>query len=224
MRLVGSANLSLVTRTLLQPALLLTSLLALVSACPNSGSTSPDPTTGNSVEPKPDEGEAEGSPTTSEADADSGSIPGPTLPDGAACGSDAECDAEQVCEGIGCGANEGRCVVRDRICTRDLATYCGCDGKEFENSGSCPGNRFAYRGSCSPALGLGESCSSGQQCASGLCMGEGLEGCSTGAMGVCSEAGCTKDLATYCGCNGFEFRGSGSCPNQQFAYRGPCEG
>jgi hypothetical protein len=205
------------------PTLLLSSLLALLCGCPNTGSTPPDPT-GDSTAgpPKPDEGESEGSTTVPEAD--TSAVPGPTLPDGPACNSDAECDAEQVCEGVGCGANEGRCVARDRICTRDLATYCGCDGTEFQNSGSCPGGRYAYRGSCSPALQLGESCTHGQQCASGLCMGEGLEGCGTGATGVCSEAGCTKDLATYCGCNGFEFRGSGSCPNQQFAYRGPCEG
>jgi hypothetical protein len=211
-----------------QPGPLLASLLALIAssvlimACPDSGTTTPDSTTGGTVEPKPDEGESEGASTTV-ADADSGAIPGPILPDGPACSSDAECDAEQVCEGIGCGTSEGRCIARDRICTRDLATYCGCDGKEFQGSGSCPGGRFAYRGPCSPGLALGESCSNGQQCASGLCMGEGLEGCGTGATGVCSEAGCTKDLATYCGCNGFEFRGSGSCPNQQFAYRGPCE-
>lgn len=214
------------TRISLRPALLFASLLALLPACPGSGSTSPDLTAGSSAEDaKPDSGEAEeGGPTSGHADADSGSIPGPTLPAGQACSSDSECDAEQVCEGIGCGANEGRCVARERICTRDLATYCGCDGKEFQSSGSCPGGRFAYRGTCSPALGLGESCTNGQQCTSGLCMGEGLEGCGTGATGVCSEAGCTKDLATFCGCNGFEFRGSGSCPNQQFAYRGPCEG
>ncbi|MFV8752623.1 hypothetical protein ACNOYE_18910 [Nannocystaceae bacterium ST9] len=202
-------------------SLVLLALLALTSACPNSGSTPPDSTAnGTADEPVPveavsDEGAESHEPVT---------IPGPTLPEGQACQSDAECDAEQVCEGVGCGANEGRCTARDRICTRDLATYCGCDGVEFQNSGSCPGGRFAYRGPCKPALGLGEPCTHGQQCSSGLCMGEGLEGCGTGATGVCSEAGCTKDLASYCGCNGFEFSGSGSCPNQQFAYRGPCEG
>ncbi len=196
-----------------------------ISGCPSAGSSQaepPDPTesTAASGEPEP----ADDSAVAGASAEDSGSIPGPTLPAGPACQTDAECDAEQVCEGLGCGANEGRCVARDRMCTRDLATYCGCDGKEFKTSGSCPGARFAHRGPCQPALGLGEACTSGQQCSSGLCAGEGLEGCGTGATGVCSEAGCTKDLASYCGCNGFEFSSSGSCPNQQFAYRGPCEG
>jgi hypothetical protein len=202
--------------------LLFASLLGL-TACPGSSSTPPDSTTGTiKTDPAPPEGESNES-GFAVAPTDSGEIPGPTLPAGDACESDADCDAEQVCEGVGCGAREGRCAARDRMCTRDLATYCGCDGKEFQSSGSCPGGRFVHRGACSSALGLGESCTNGQQCASGLCSGEGLEGCSTRAAGQCSEAGCTKDLATYCGCNGFEFQGSGSCPNQQFAYRGPCE-
>jgi hypothetical protein len=206
-----------------RPALLFVGLLGLLGACPGSGSTPPESTSGGSVEPKPDGGEPAGASTTGEPGSDSSSIPGPTLPAGPVCERDAECDAGQVCEGIGCGPKEGRCVAEDRICTRDLASYCGCDGKEFQSSGSCPGARFSHRGPCSPALELGESCTHGQQCTSGLCMGEGLEGCGSGARGVCSEAGCTKDLAAYCGCNGFEFRASGSCPNQQFAYRGPCE-
>lgn len=190
---------------------------------------SPDSTTPTTQPaPKPNEVESsESGPvqrTTGDSGSSSGAIPGPTLPAGQACQSDTDCSSEQVCEGLGCGPHEGRCAPRERMCTRDLATYCGCDGREFQTSGSCPGARFAHRGSCSPALGLGESCTSGQQCASGLCTGEGLEGCGTRSGGQCSQADCTQDLATYCGCNGFEFRGSGSCPNQQFAYRGPCEG
>lgn len=209
---------------------LLLSIAASValSACTTTTSTTPDPTstgTGSANETATSEATTELVQADTEAreSDDSGRVPGPTLPEGEACESDADCDAEQVCEGIGCGPKQGRCTPRDRMCTRDLATYCGCDGKEFQGSGSCPGGRYAYRGPCQPALELGEACTSGAQCRSGLCAGEGLEGCGGGAQGVCSEAGCTKDLATYCGCNGFEFEGSGSCPNQQFAYRGPCE-
>jgi hypothetical protein len=110
------------------------------------------------------------------------------------------------------------------MCTRDLATYCGCDGKPFQNSGSCPGGRYAYRGECAPALEDGEPCTDSQQCRSGQCVGEGLEGCTPGALGVCGATACTKDLVPYCSCNNIEFRSSGSCPGRQFAYRGPCEG
>lgn len=202
--------------------LVLSALLASLSACPGSASTPPD------AKPGPSDADSDlgSDPTTSSSAAtndDGGSIPGPSLPSGAACETNAECEADQVCEGLGCGSNEGRCAAKERICTRDLATYCGCDGQEFRGSGSCPGDRFAYRGPCEPALELGESCTHGKQCASGSCTGEGLEGCGAGASGVCSEPTCTTDLVTYCGCNGFEFTHSGSCPNQQFAYRGPCE-
>ncbi|MCA9683750.1 MAG: hypothetical protein KC457_16240 [Myxococcales bacterium] len=148
---------------------------------------------------------------------------GPTLPTGPICNADADCSDGQICEGIGCEPGQGRCVDGGRMCTRDLATYCGCDGKDFQSSGSCPGRRFAYSGPCEPKLAVGSPCSDGRQCATGMCLGEGLEGCDRGAMGVCADASCTADLVSYCGCNGFEFQTSGSCPNRQFAYRGPCE-
>jgi hypothetical protein len=199
-------------------------LLALFAlsllGCPTTSSSAPDPTSTG-------EAASEGSTSVAVATTDTrepAEVPGPTLPKGDACERDADCDAEQVCEGMGCGAEQGRCTPRDRMCTRDLATYCGCDGKEFQNSGSCPGARYEYRGPCKPALGLGETCTSGAQCASGLCAGEGLEGCRGGSTGVCSDGSCTADDAVFCGCNGFDFHASSTCPNQQFAYRGPCEG
>lgn len=200
------------------PRALLTLLALSLLGCPTTSSSSPDPTsTGGTA--------SEGATTVAVAPPSERELAeaGPTLPKGDACESDADCDAEQVCEGIGCGTKQGRCTPRDRMCTRDLATYCGCDGKEFQNSGSCPGARYEYRGPCKPALGLGEACTSGAQCASGLCAGEGLEGCSGGATGVCSDGACTDDDSLFCGCNGFDFHESSACPNQQFAYRGPCE-
>lgn len=150
--------------------------------------------------------------------------PGPTLPSGPLCDSNADCSDGQLCEGVGCEPGQGRCVDGDRICTRDLAQYCGCDGQLFEASGSCPGARFAYRGPCEPTREDGEPCTDGRQCRSGQCVGEGLEGCSPGAQGTCGAIDCTADLATYCSCNNTEFQGSGTCPNRQFGYRGPCEG
>ncbi len=151
-------------------------------------------------------------------------LPGPELPVGPRCDSDADCGDAMICEGVGCGSNEGRCVEKERMCTRDLAQYCGCDGRTFQGSGTCPGARFAYRGPCEPKREDGEPCSDGRQCKSDSCVGEGLEGCSRGDEGVCGVASCTTDLSTYCGCNNVEFQASGTCPNRQFAYRGPCEG
>ncbi|MCH9687056.1 MAG: hypothetical protein K0V04_36815, partial [Deltaproteobacteria bacterium] len=45
----------------------------------------------------------------------------------------------------------GQCASNERACTRDYATYCGCDGQEFHGSGSCPGQRYAHRGECNQA-------------------------------------------------------------------------
>jgi hypothetical protein len=63
------------------------------------------------------------------------------------CTVDADC-GDGVCEGEGCDAGAGTCAPRERMCTRDLQTYCGCDGRTFQASGSCPGARFRHRGAC----------------------------------------------------------------------------
>jgi len=200
----------------------LLSLLCLVAACHK-----PSPPNQPPVSEGGDPGHEDADAGADDADAgDEGSdVPGPLLPDGPLCDSHADCGAGMVCEGVGCGPGEGRCAPQDRMCTRDLASYCGCDGELFQSSGTCPGDRYAYRGPCDPALEVGEACTDGRQCKSALCVGEGLEGCSRSDQGVCAEdIACTDDLAPYCNCNNVSFAASGSCPNQQFAYRGACEG
>ena len=68
--------------------------------------------------------------------------------DGAACLAAADCTSG-ICEGQGCGPDApGKCVSAARICTQDMQPYCGCDGKNFFGSGSCPGRRYASRGDC----------------------------------------------------------------------------
>jgi hypothetical protein len=203
----------------LRPTLIsLACSLLVILGCPSTASTPPGPhPVANASAGAPSE------PAEPEPEPDRG-VAGPNLPTGPLCDSNADCSEGQVCEGAGCEPGQGRCVADERMCTRDLATYCGCDGKPFQSSGSCPGGRYAYRGDCAPALEDGEACTDSQQCRSGSCVGEGLEGCSPGAQGVCGSAACTKDLAPYCSCNNTEFRASGSCPGRQFAYRGPCEG
>lgn len=64
------------------------------------------------------------------------------------CTTAADCGEGMVCEGEGCGEMQGVCAPKDRMCTRDLQTYCGCDGAEFQSSGSCPGDRYRNRGAC----------------------------------------------------------------------------
>jgi hypothetical protein len=39
-------------------------------------------------------------------------------------------------------------VPEDRACTADLVEYCGCDGKTFISSSSCPGEPFSVKGKC----------------------------------------------------------------------------
>ena len=73
--------------------------------------------------------------------------PARQLADGSACSNGGEC-ASGTCEGMGCGPGQGRCMPAQRACTRDLRLYCGCDGKEFRASGSCPGQVFLHPGAC----------------------------------------------------------------------------
>ena len=104
----------------------------------DAGGAAPVPSSDDAVAPEPEpEPEAEPEPEPE---------PEPSPSEG--CTDDSDCDGG-ICEGEGCGPGEGTCVPRDRMCTRDLRPYCGCDGQTFRSSGSCPGKRFAHRGECS---------------------------------------------------------------------------
>jgi hypothetical protein len=70
------------------------------------------------------------------------------LADGAACATAAEC-ASGSCEGQGCGPDPtGTCAPASRRCTKDRRAFCGCDGKTFYGSGTCPGQRYQAAGPC----------------------------------------------------------------------------
>lgn len=140
--------------------------------------------------------------------------------EGAPCTLDLDC-ASGVCEGQGCGEGEGRCAAAERMCTRDLVSFCSCDGVTFEASSSCPGQRYASRGACDQPRPDGAACLDASDCASGVC--EGL-GCTDDQPGVCvaRARACTKDLRPYCGCDGATFRTSGSCPGRRYQAKGPC--
>jgi hypothetical protein len=67
-------------------------------------------------------------------------------PEAKPCTTDADCQDGQACVGsLGCD-EIWRCAKV--ACTRDLVTYCGCDGKTFQGSGTCPSRKVARRGPC----------------------------------------------------------------------------
>jgi hypothetical protein len=134
--------------------ILLLLLAFLLAACPGSPPAQtrpPDPvqTPPNTTDP--------GSPQDVKPTQPSTPPPGPETPvqsggekkaDGADCFDGSECSSG-TCEGEGCTADKpGKCMPRARGCTRDLRTYCGCDGKTFRASGSCPLQRFSAREKC----------------------------------------------------------------------------
>jgi hypothetical protein len=191
-------------------------LLAILVLC----ACTVGPTTTDSPKPNsPDPGApADGSPATSPAIVEQSSDAGGAKP----CNTNADC-GDGICEGEGCGDMEGRCAPKTgRMCTRDLRTYCGCDGKTFTGSGSCPGARFASRGECGPTLlPDGSKCLAAAECSSGICEGQG---CGDDEPGTCvaKSRQCTMDLRQYCGCDGKTHQGSGSCPSLRFSKRGKC--
>ena len=65
---------------------------------------------------------------------------------GDACTKPDDCKSG-VCEGEGCTTGP-RCVDANRMCTRDLVFYCGCDGSRFSGSGSCAGRPYKNKGAC----------------------------------------------------------------------------
>jgi hypothetical protein len=151
----------------------------------------------------------------------------PTAP-ARGCQSSADCAGGERCDfAPGCG-QPGTCGPA-RSCTKDLVTYCGCDGKTFEGSGSCPDHAHARRGGCEaadsgattpPLPGSKKACNSDADCSGGeQCQGN--EGC--GAPWTCGPPRrCTRDSVEWCACDGTMFRGSGTCPARPVRKRGKC--
>ncbi|MCB9715816.1 MAG: hypothetical protein H6712_18255 [Myxococcales bacterium] len=191
--------------------------------------------------PRPQDGGTDGPPAD-----DGPSVPGGALdpggpvganegggddgsPPAGGCLSDADCGDGRVCEGLGCTDDQpGTCAPSERMCTRDSQAYCGCDGQTFRASGSCPGRRYAAKAPCegaspspAPSKDDGQPCLRANECKGGVCEGKG---CTDDQPGTCASKTrmCTQDVASYCGCDGQTFTGSGSCPGQRYAKRGEC--
>jgi hypothetical protein len=64
------------------------------------------------------------------------------------------------------------------------------------------------------------TCKSNADCGAGE-MCSGAEGCDAPWTCVPSRP-CTRDMVVYCGCDGQEHRGSGSCPPAPYKHKGPC--
>jgi hypothetical protein len=64
------------------------------------------------------------------------------------------------------------------------------------------------------------TCTSNQECGPGeMCAGP--EGCEVAWTCVPARP-CTRDMVIFCGCDGQEHQGSGSCPPAPYRHRGPC--
>jgi hypothetical protein len=63
------------------------------------------------------------------------------------CTTSKDCGKSEICAGEA-GCDKTWTCKPSPPCTRDLVTYCGCDGKTFQTSGSCPGQKYKSRGGC----------------------------------------------------------------------------
>lgn len=91
----------------------------------------------------------------------------------------------------------------------------GCASSAAASSSPAASPGAAKSLAFSPAGCDPRSCPEGQTC-------QGPEGCTT--AWTCQPArSCSKDLAEYCTCDGRTVDGSGSCPPEPYAYRGPCK-
>jgi Cys-rich repeat protein len=78
--------------------------------------------------------------------------PGPSAPPAPVeCTTSADCPTGQTCVGPqGCGV-AWTCRA-DVMCTRDLRTFCACDGRTVQGSGSCPPEPWVHEGACDEPL------------------------------------------------------------------------
>ena len=105
-------------------------------------------------------------------------------------------------------------------CTRDLATYCACDGTTFMASSTCPGRPFARRGACGivpppsdagpgTCTIFGVTCPTGVPCRVNACL---VCTCEGDTVGCTSDPGCAMDGGTPPPlCPAQDARGTGMC-------------
>ncbi len=123
---------------------------------------------------------------------------------GAASGGAGSClegTCQGTCEGTTCGG-EWICNTEQGACTSDLRQYCGCDGKTFEDSSSCPSKAYEKRGACDGGgTATTKSCDVSKvrcrqlppTCPKNFEYAEVKDACWTGVCLAVAECGCTKN-------------------------------
>lgn len=155
---------------------------------------------------------------TARACVDAGPLDVPAdRPTARACQSTADCARGEECHIVeGCATPSYCGPILGRACTGDVAPYCGCDGRTFFASSTCPTRTFARRGSCEGVdagappcdLGDGRLCPQGQRCAAP----DGCNTCTCGPQGLaCTERACV-DAGPPPTDGGATCRSSGDCP------------
>ena len=125
--------------TRLVPSAVFTLLFLL--GCSSQPTPAAAPASGGSAEPAALVTDAAPAPESTTTGSDAGGGAGKT------CTKTADCGAGEVCEGeMGC--DKTWTCKPERPCTRDLRSYCGCDGKTFSASGACPGAKYSKKGGC----------------------------------------------------------------------------
>lgn len=142
------------------------------------------------------------------------------------CVSSADCPGGEECHIVeGCATPSYCGPLLGRPCSGDLTPYCGCDGRTFNASSTCPTRTYEHRGPCgavdagSPADG-GATCRSTSDCPPSM-MCQGAPGCDVPWRCVPATA-CTPDIARFCGCDGVTFEGSSTCAGRPYRAFGRC--
>ena len=75
-----------------------------------------------------------------------------TASDAPTCATDADCTESQFCARpiADCDGEDGQCVDKPQMCTRDWRPVCGCDGKVYGNAceAASAGQNIDYEGEC----------------------------------------------------------------------------